>query len=110
MAHIFSFTIMTYFKNSLELDHLIQNSIQQDYLLESYSLPLLQKDSKIKWFWLIITGSCPLYKDDRGSSYVYFSKKIEVEVHFSHHKRIVYYERIIYDCGLSLYFQIQETL
>ena len=39
-------------KSSLELNCVIQNNVQQDYLLPC----------RIKWFWLIIAGSPPLSK------------------------------------------------
>ena len=52
------------------LNLLRQNSVQQDYFSELYPLPLipqavcpvLPKDNKIKWFWLIIAGSPPRYE------------------------------------------------
>ena len=65
---------MTYLKKFIGFNPLIQNSVQLNYLLELYPLPLypprciplLPKDGKIKWFWLIIAGSSPIYKEDKG--------------------------------------------
>ena len=61
-------------KSLLELNSLIQNSVQHDFHLELYPLPLytpLTKDSKIKWFWLIITGSLTLLKGDGSWGSIY---------------------------------------
>ena len=55
------------------------NSVQKHYLLKLDLLPLyspiLPKDTKIKWFWLIIPGSPPLYKGNGGWSFIYFLKR-----------------------------------
>ena len=60
-------------KNSLELNRLIQNNVQQDYLLSLY-LPTYQKTAKCKWFWLIIAEYLHFKKGMSGGVVSFFQK------------------------------------
>ena len=79
-------------KSSLELNLLMQNSVQHDYFLESFALPcvpwavspFLPKNSNINWFWSTVDGYPPLYKG------------MGVGV------RRGYYERVIYDYSCAI--------
>ena len=58
-----------------------QAGLSTSIMLSTTALPgcitLLPKDSKIKWFWLIIAAYPPLQKVDSGWSSVYLLKKLE---------------------------------
>ena len=103
VMHIFSFIIIIYLKKFIWIKYLKRNQCPTG--LSPIIIPsppashLLSKDSKLNWFWLIIAGSPQLSKGVRVGVLSNF-KKISGSI-FSQ-KRRGYYERVIYNCCLSL--------
>ena len=69
VIHIFSFTIMNYLIKFVGIKYLKRKQCPAELspiIIPSLPLSqLLQKDSKLNWFWLIVAGSSPLYRGMR---------------------------------------------
>ena len=84
-ACIFSNTIMAYLKkkkkkNSLELNSLVQNSIQQDYLPKLYPIVSLSIHGK-PWRW----GRIP--PNNEKSTHLSHQKNPLIEIYFLHYQK-----------------------
>ena len=94
---------------SLELNPLILNSVQQDYLLELYPLPLYPPLTKRQQNLINHSWIFPTLQGVWGLEFCLFFKKLELGLNpplppFPPQKRRGYSERVIYDCWLALCF------